>query len=281
MGDVHDWATCRCQLCLSAQRLLLLIYNEKLGEEFSRTCVRRLREVYLELLDEAERNSREGVGRATYSTPAFKEEGASRGSATSLEAKAKKAQASVKGERSEEEEDTSAAGEHREGEDKATPVSPPTRKGGEEKQKRSRSRHRRRRSSEKKSSRKDRSNSRGRSKRSRSYVCSKEDSRKTRSPASDTEHQSSAKASSEPPREPRVRSPPKPSRFDPAARRAAPPPSSWTSSRVEPGEERKDRDKVLPRRKLQEPDHPPPGHRDEEDWSSQLPKSREARRRAR
>lgn len=174
MGDIHDWASCRCQLCLASQRLLLLVCNEKLGEAFSRACVRKLREVYIELLDEAESKSKEGVGRATYSTPAFKEDTASKGTATPSGAKDTKSQPSVKSERSEEEEDTSAAGGHREGEEeKASPESTPTKSGKEEKRKRSRSRHRRRRSSEKKSSRKDRSNSRGRSRHSRSNVRSK------------------------------------------------------------------------------------------------------------
>ncbi|CAK9007497.1 unnamed protein product, partial [Durusdinium trenchii] len=39
-------------LCLISQRLLLLAYNEKLGADFSRVCVRKFREVYLELLDQ-------------------------------------------------------------------------------------------------------------------------------------------------------------------------------------------------------------------------------------
>ncbi|CAK9065064.1 unnamed protein product [Durusdinium trenchii] len=139
MGDIHDWASCRCQLCLASQRLLLLVCNEKLGEAFSRACVRKLREVYIELLDEAESKSKEGVGRATYSTPAFKEDTASKGTATPSGAKDTKSQPSVKSERSEEEEDTSAAGGHREGEEeKASPESTPTKSGKEEKRKRSR-----------------------------------------------------------------------------------------------------------------------------------------------
>ena len=60
MGEVHDWHSCRCQLCLAAQRLLLLVYNERLGDDFSRICVRKLREVYIKLLDEAESKSKEG-----------------------------------------------------------------------------------------------------------------------------------------------------------------------------------------------------------------------------
>lgn len=63
MGEVHNWEHCRCQLCLTRQTLLLLAYNERLGQDFNQTCVRKLRAVYLELLDEAESRSREGVGR--------------------------------------------------------------------------------------------------------------------------------------------------------------------------------------------------------------------------
>eukprot|EP00913_Durusdinium_trenchii_P025418 g23862.t1 len=50
-------------LCLISQRLLLLVYNQRLGEEFSRSCVRKLRECYLELLDDAESRSAEGAER--------------------------------------------------------------------------------------------------------------------------------------------------------------------------------------------------------------------------
>ena len=269
MGEVHNWRTCRCQLCLASQRLLLLVYNDRLGDRFSRLCVRRLRELYIELLDEAESKSKEGVGKATYSTPAFN---SLKGSATPSSAKGTGEAPSVK---SEEEEAVSAASGPVEGEEKTSPVSTPSKSPRPATSKRSRSRRRRHRSTEKKSKRKDKSESRGRSKRSRSHVEAKKKSpRKSRSPANRPEHQGTAKAS-EPSREPRPKTPPRPSHFDPAARRAAPPPASRASSRGETEGERKDRDKVLPRRRPQEPDHPPPGHQDEEDWSSHraFPKS--------
>ena len=273
MGEIHNWATCRCQLCLTSQRLLLLVYNEKLGDAFSRHCVRKLREVYLELLDEAESKSKDGVGRATYSTPAFKSEGTSKGSATPSGGKKKREAPSVK---SEEEEPVSAASGSQGGGEKDTPVSTPSKSPKKEASKRSRSRHRRQRSTEKKSKRKDRSASRGRSRHSRSNVRTKKSPRKSRSPAPRPEHQGTAKASAEPSKEARPKTPPRPSYFDPAARRAAPPPTSRQPSRGETEGERKDRDKVLPRRKPQEPDHPPPGHQDDEDWSAYraFPKSK-------
>ena len=190
MGEVHDWRTCRCQLCLASQRLLLLVYNDRLGERFSRICVRRLRELYIELLDEAESKSKEGVGKATYSTPAFK---SLKGSATPSRAKGTGEAPSV---RSEEEEAVSAA-----------PVSTPSKSPRPAASKRSRSRRRRHRSTEKKSKRKDKSESRGRSKHSRSNVESKRSPRKSRSPALRPEHQGTAKASSEPSREARPKTP--------------------------------------------------------------------------
>ena len=107
-------------MCLTCQRLLLLVYNEKLGEEFSRSCVSKLRGVYLELLDEAGGRSREGVGRATFSAPAFTEgrEGSATPSRpteikTKREDKSKPRQVKpeVKGERSEEDKEESAASE--------------------------------------------------------------------------------------------------------------------------------------------------------------------------
>lgn len=33
MGEVHNWRSCRCALCLSCQRLL--VYNERPGDEFN------------------------------------------------------------------------------------------------------------------------------------------------------------------------------------------------------------------------------------------------------
>ena len=89
---------------------------------------------------------RKGIGSAAYSTPPFKEEKSSKGTATPFGGKDKKVAI--------------------EREEKVTPVSAPTKSPKGEKKKRSRSRHRRRRPSEKKSSRKD-------SRRSRSNVGSK------------------------------------------------------------------------------------------------------------
>ena len=259
MGEVHNWRECKRQLCLISQRLLLLVYNQRLGEEFSRSCVRKLRECYLELLDDAESRSAEGVGAATYSTPAFKTEKGSGGTATPARVKEKEEQSSEKEEPSEEEGATSAPTSRRVGGTSEPPVTTPE-DPRREKKKRSRSRRRRRRSEGKKSPREDRSASRGRSKRSRSHVEAKRSPKKARSPDPDPERKGSTKASTEPERAARPKSPP--SHFDPAARRAAPPPSTRASSREESEGGRKDRDKVLPRRKPQEPDHPPPGHTD-------------------
>ena len=60
-GAVHNWETCRCGLCLAAQRVFLLLYNSKLGSEFTEACTAKLRTFYVEILDLAE-SSGEGVG---------------------------------------------------------------------------------------------------------------------------------------------------------------------------------------------------------------------------
>ena len=112
-------------LCLISQRLLLLAYNEKLGADFSRVCVRKFREVYLELLDQAEGHSAGGVGAATYSTPAFKREKTSGGPATPAKVKEQTEQSSEEKEQSEEEGATSAPSGRKEGDSKACPHNKP------------------------------------------------------------------------------------------------------------------------------------------------------------
>ena len=291
MGEVHNWRTCRCALCLTCQRLLLLVYNERLGEEFSRSCVSKLRGVYLELLDEAEGRSREGVGRATYSTPAFAEGRA--GTATPTRAtdtkdkeeskpKPSRPEPKVKGEPSEEgkeesaaseqpEEETSTASGLREGVVRNTPGDAGARSPSK-RRRRSRSRRRRQRSSEKKSARKDRSTSRGRRRHSRSHAEVEGGPKEARTVERLPERKGTARDPSEPATTPQAESNqsrppvPRPSRFDPVARRAAPPPSVRGSSRDRNEGERKERDRVLPRKKPQEPDHPPPGFRDNSGW---------------
>ena len=291
MGEIHDWHSCRCQLCLASQRLILLVYNEKLGASFSRTCVRRLREVYIELLDTAESNSKEGVGRATYSTPAFKTEKASKGCATPSGAKVTKVSAKEEGVKSEEEKEESAASEkpeeevsatsgQREGEEAESPVEPTAKSPEESKRRRSRSHRRRRRSSGRKSARRERSTTRGRRRRSRSHVEVERDSKRPRSTDRVPEHQDTSRASTdqtrasqakgERPRPSIPRTPPRPFHFDPVARRAAPPPSARASSRDRNEGERKERDRVLPRKKPQEPDHPPP-RASRQQWLGRVP----------
>ena len=293
MGEVHDWRSCKCLTC---QRLLLLAYNERLGESFSRECVRRLRSVYLELLDVAESRSKDGVGKATFSAPAFRNsrEGTATPSRPSTaqtkpEEKNKSSELRPKeeGGKSEEEKEESAASEkpeeevsatsgQREGEEAGSPVEASAKSSQKCERRRSRSRRRQRRSSGRKSDRRERSSTRGRRRRSRSHVEVEGHSKRPGSPARIPEHQGTSRAAADQaraspaksvrPQPSSPRSPPRPSHFDPVARRAAPPPSARASSRNRSEGERKERDRVLPRKKPQEPDHPPPGHRDNSGW---------------